>query len=224
MPRPLPIKIRPREIQLRNGWKTSGLAKTGVARSLAPATLPQIQALRSSSLYGRQIANRYGLVDSRHMILRSSYMEISRRRVAVGINQLECVDERIRRCGFAAVSALELRLLRAIQSRLVQQRRAADHCDRLGATVPPNSEHYGHIAGNVCGPRNRRIHRRRQLSYNNFYTFSFDRNRILSKTTCHECGRQRRDQSKNRPQPGASPMANSILDKTPKPPSGATTR
>src|SRR5580704_18055068 len=74
------------------------------------------------------------------MILRSIYTEISCRRVAIGIHTLERVDERIRCCGFAAVSALELGLLRAIQCRLVQQRRATDHCDRFDANIPPNSE------------------------------------------------------------------------------------
>jgi|ERR1700722_972403 len=105
------------------------VAPIGAAPPLAPATFPQIQALRGSnprSDYRFTVAS--ALVDNRHVVFRLSYsytrlvgtffwLDATR----VG-NKLERVNERIRRNSIAAVSALELRLLCTLQSRFVQQR------------------------------------------------------------------------------------------------------
>jgi hypothetical protein len=223
MPTPFPIKIRTRETQLRNGCKTSGLAKTRVAQSLAVATFPQIQALRSPNSRNCWIASMHCPIDSRHMVPRLAYMEISSR-VAIWIDKSESVDERIRRNGFAAVPALELGFLRAFQGCLEQQRRAAGCSSRLDRTVLTDSERHCHIAGDVCHSRNRWVYRRRQFAKNDVSMLSVGKTRILRRRICNEHGQKRHEQSQNRQQPAPFHMADSILNKTLKLPSGEFTR
>jgi len=199
------------------------VAPIGEAHPLAPTTFPQIKALRSSDSRCSRIAGLRCLVDSRHMIPRLGYMEASCR-VAIWISKSERVGERIRCKGLAAVSALELRLLHAFQGCLEQQRRAAGCSGRLDRTVLADSEHHGHISGYVCHSRNRRVYRRRQISKNDLSMLSVGRSRFLRRGTCNEHGQIRRDQSENRQQPAPFHMAESILAKTLKLPSGEFTR
>jgi hypothetical protein len=199
------------------------VAPIGVVHLLAPATFPQIKALRSPNSRCSWIASLHCLVDSRHMVPRLAYMEISSR-VAIWINKSECVDERIRCNSLAAVPALELGFLRAFQGCLEQQRRSAGCSGRLDRTVLADSEHHGHIAGYVCDSRNRRVYRRRQFGKNNVSMLSVGRTRILRRGTCNEHRRKRGEESKNRQQPAPFHMADSILNKTLKPTSGEFTQ
>jgi hypothetical protein len=206
------------------------VAPIGAAPPLAPATFPQIQALRSSnprSDYRFTVAS--ASVDNRHVVFQLSYSHtrlvgtffwLDATRVG---NKLERVNERIRRNSLAAVSALELRLLCTLQSRFVQQRWATRCSSRLDRTVLADSEHHGHRACDMCHSRNRRVYSRRQFSYKNFCPFSAGKRRFLRRGTCDERG-QHREQGENRQQPAPSHMANSILDETLKPSSGGLTR
>lgn len=209
---PIGSKLGPYEI----------VAPIGVAHLLAPATFPQIQALRSSNSRSFRIASLHCLVDSRHMISRLGYLEIFCC-AAIWINKSERVDERIRCGDFAAVPALEPGFLRAFQGCLEQQRRAAGCSGRLDRTVLADSEHHGHIAGYVCHSRNRRVYRRRQFGKNDVSMLFVGRSRFLRRETCNEHGQKRRDQSENRQQPTPFHMTDSILNKTLKPTSGEFT-
>jgi hypothetical protein len=206
------------------------VAPIGAAHPLAPATFPQIQALRSSNPRSAYRFTESTFVDNRHVVFRLSYPHtrlvgtifwLDGTRVG---NKLECVNERIRCNGLATVSALKLRLLRTLQRRVVQQRRAAGCGSRLDRTVLADSERHGHVACDMCHSRNRRVYRWRQLSYENVCTFSAGESRILRRGTCNEHGQERRKQSENRQQPAPFHVADSILDKTLKPLSGELTR
>jgi hypothetical protein len=169
MPPPLPIEIRTREIQLRNGCRTSGLAKTGLAQSLAIATLPQMQALRSSNSltvadsrstrvrlnYNHTILRRGHPATSLHLLMGNCDAIIGHS-AALPRNKLERVNDCIQCNALATVPILKVRLLRALQSRIVQQWRATRRSRRFDRTVPPNAKLHRHVARNVICSSNQR--------------------------------------------------------------------
>src|ERR1700722_5110245 len=192
------------------------VAPMGAAHPLAPATFPQIQALRSSNPRSDYRFTESTYVYNRHVVFRLSYPHtrlvgtifwLDGTRVG---NKLECVNERIRCNGLATVLALQLRLLRTLQRRVVQQRRAAGRGSRLDRTVLADSEHHGHIAADACHSRNRWVYRRRQFAKNDVSMLSVGRTRILRGGTCDEHRQKHRDQSENRQQPAPFHVADYI--------------
>jgi hypothetical protein len=226
MPPPLPLEIRTREIQLRNGCRTRGLAKTGVPQSLAIAILPQIQALRSSNslTVDDSLSTRVRLNYS-HTILRLGYPATSLllmgdcdatigHSAALPRNKLERANDRIRCNALATVPILKVQFMRALQSRIVQQWRATRRSRRFDRTVPPNAKPHRHAARSVICSSNQRVYRRREFSHNNFDMCSFGESRILSRGTSNERTQKSPAQGEYR-QPAARIYApDSILDKT----------
>jgi|HubBroStandDraft_1064217.scaffolds.fasta_scaffold35280_2 hypothetical protein len=143
---------------------------------------PQIQALRDSNFLRENIESwtkEHCLAANRFMVLRLGYTVGPRPGAAAPLgHELKRVNEPIPCDGGTTISALELRLLRALQSRILQ---GAGRFARFNASVPANSEHHTHVAGNARRPRKRAIARRRQFSYDHFGILSVGSNRFLSR-------------------------------------------
>lgn len=101
----------------------------------ADAAFPQIQAVRSSNFLRENIeswAKAHCLAVNRYMVLRLGYTVWRRPGAAAPLgHQLKHVNERIRCDGFTTLSALELRLLRALQRHILQQRKSVGYCRRM---------------------------------------------------------------------------------------------
>jgi hypothetical protein len=178
--------------------QSKDLASACVVSSQADAAFPQIQTFgRLNLCRGDLIIKAQCMVENRHMVLRSSYAEIRCGRAGRLVDKFERVNERIRFDGISAVFARELGLLRALQCCRVQQGRTAGRSGRFDRTIVENSKRHSHVTGNVRGPCDWRIDRRRQFSYYNCRMAWVRSSRILSR---------------RRQQPATFHMSDSIFD------------
>lgn len=120
----------------------------------------------------RYMVFRLGCTDVRRVPVVGGHGAIFRRRASRLEDKFERVHDRAGCGGLVAVSALELGLLRAVQSRFVQQWRAVGYYGRFNATVPADSQCHCYVPGNVGRSRNARVRRPSDFSYDNLGMFA----------------------------------------------------